>query len=394
MKGSRLLVLSGVASFLCTAGLAVGGPGTGIKAGQVIIHPHANLSATHDSNVYRTSNDRESDAYFDGMAGLLLRYSALRFSLDAKGYAGTRNYLDETGLDFTYWGESVNLLWGAREQALLTLSQSYRKTEDIDLYGSEYAVGGVSADSILDVSSRREREISQIGLSLGRRMSDKVEMDLGVRYDAVDYEGEGLQDLNGVAGSWETAFRMTPKTAAFLTAQYGVQNGKGDNESATTYAGRLGLKTLGTDKVVFRAGIGMQSFDPDEGEDQTAVSYDGSATWAATEKILFQAGGRNGLTKSVLAANQGVEYSSFRLGMLGRISNVLNFSVAGAWRLDDYLDTDREDTGLGVRTRLDYLAPSGALRVYYEMAYENVDSNMDDRDYRGLRSTVGLNLRY
>ncbi len=391
MRGTVLH--AGIATVLL-AGMAWAGPGDGIKAGPVVLHPFADVSVTHDSNVFQAPRDREADVYAQGAAGLRFLYSSLRFSLIGSGHAGARRYMDESDLDFDFAGQSLGAAVNG-ERTALTLSQSYRRVEDIDLYGSEFAVGGISQDSILDVASRRERDILQASLALDRRLTDKLDLTLGGRYETVEYNDGALQDLRSAFGLVEGAFRMTPKTALFLAGTYGQMDGKNEDGTAIGYAGRLGLKTIGTDKLVFRAGVGAQVFDPqDGGEDRTALSFDGSATWAATEKVFVQAGARNGLSKSILAANEGVEYSVYRLGLLARASDMVTLSLSGAYRLDEYLDSDREDAGIGVRARVDFASASDALRAYWETSYENVDSNEDERDYRKLRITLGMNLKY
>jgi hypothetical protein len=67
-------------------------------------------------------------------------------------------------------------------------------------------------------------------------------------------------------------------------------------------------------------------------------------------------------------------------------------SLSAAYRQDDYLDTDREDDGLGARARLDYTAPAAFLRTYLEVSHETVDSNV--ADYDETRVSLGANLTY
>jgi len=67
-------------------------------------------------------------------------------------------------------------------------------------------------------------------------------------------------------------------------------------------------------------------------------------------------------------------------------------SLAAAYRLDDYLDTDREDKGLGARARVDHITPSSFLHTYLEVSQETVDSNV--ASYDETRVSLGMNLNY
>jgi hypothetical protein len=385
------------ASVICTAFAA---PGQGIHAGPWTFNPYADVSGTYDSNIDQSSALKRDDIFTDATLGLRAGYSTYMVEFNGLGFLSQRDYDDATDKNFGAGGELLRLKYGNRDLVEVEADQTFRRVEDIDRYANEAAVGGVSPDSVLDVTARMRRDVNQAGLSAGKNVTDKLEVDAGYRFDDINYDQTSLYDLRNHVGQIEAAYQLTDKTAGLLTVKGALQENLSLDNQAEYYAARLGLKTKGTDKVVFKGGGGAQYYDQANGDDRTAFNFDLTSSWAVTEKIILMAGGRNGSQMSSLYADNGVDYRILWLAGTYRVTPAVNITLSGAYRVDDYMEpvtdenriVDRQDKGAAGRLRIDYQAPAKFLKVYTEATYEDMSSNIED--YSDTRIALGAILTY
>ena len=391
----------GIAAALTAVSAAYAGPGNNLHFGAWTLIPGVDVGVTHDSNINRSSHDPIDDTYLDSAVDLCAGYSAVDLEGSFMGFAGTRNYMDHTENDYDSAGEVVRVIKGTRDRVRLEADQSFRRVEDVDRYAADVGVGGISPDSALDASTRDRRDINQAALSASRSMTDKTDLDLGYRYDAVTYDDPALYDLTSHGLQMETAYNVSDKSAMLLTLTGQRQEASGADDHATYGSVRAGMKTRGTDRLIFKGGVGVQRFDVpgNSGLDSTSMNVDLSAMWLATDKLVVQAGGRNGNSLSSLYADNGVRFALAWLGATCRVTPALGVSLNGIYRVDTYLEPvttdgradDREDRGLGVRLRSDYHTPANFLDVYGEVSHEAVQSEADNNE---TRVVVGLSAKY
>lgn len=397
MKRVMISALMGVA--LISAASAE--PGNGIHAGPWMFSPYANLKETYDSNVDKTPVAKKDDFFLDSEAGLKLGYSAYMVDFSGLGFLGNRNYSDLTDKDFSSGGEILKFKQGTHDTFVIEANQTFRRVEDIDVHGSEAAVLGVSPDSVLDSSATSRRDINNVGLSVGRGLTDKMVLDVGYRFDDINYEDPSLFDILSHIGQAEGAYRMTDKTDSLVTLQAGLQDNGEISDPASYYIGRVGMKTRGTDKVTFKGGVGVQLYERPSSDDVTSFNYDLSASWIATDKITFQAGGRNGTVLSSLYTDNGSAYNTVWAGASYKIIPTIVLSGNASYRQDDYLDQvtvpggtkDRTDKGAGIGGRVDYLTPAKFLKLFTEVQYSNVKSTISPT-YDETRIALGMKLQY
>ena len=375
-------------------------PGQGIHTGAWTFSPFAAVSETYDSNINQTPSDQQDDFFLDSTLGLRAGYTTYLLDFNGLGFLSGRNYADATDKNFGAGGEALRAKYGNRDQVEIEADQTFRRIEDIDQYGNEAAVGGVSPDSVLDVSARSRRDMNQAGVSAGRNLSDKLELDAGYRFDDINWDQSSLFDLRNHIGQLETAYRLTDKTAGLLTVKGAIQENVSLDNEAEYYAARLGLKTKGTDKVTFKGGAGVQYYDQAVGDSDTMFNFDLVSAWAASDKIVIQAGGRNGSQMSSLYANNGTDYQVYWIGGSYQLTPAISTSLNGAYRIDDYMNpvtdqnrtVDRKDKGFSGRVRADYQAPATFLKLYTEATYEDVNSNV--ADYSDTRIALGAVVSY
>lgn len=380
-------------------------PGEGIRLSNFTLSPYAGAAATYDSNIYSTPSDETDDTYFDIAAGLKAGYQAKDLLADSVFFFGERAHVNETDENFSSAGELITLTYGDRDRLEVRVGESFRRVEDLDpVRLGGVAIGGISSDALLDSSSQERRDVGQVALGVGRNLTDKIDMDLGYRYDDVDYKDDALSRITGHAVSAEGGMNVTDKTAATLTGIYGIQSTEdvpGDNNSI---AARVGAKTRGTAKVTFKGGLGVLYFDRAPGGDsdnETLPNYDLLANWRATSKVNVNLGGANGIQSSSLYANNPAEFNMVWLSGSYLMMPAATLTAGVTYRTDAYLDdvmingvmADRTDDGFSGSLRLD-VEPRGLkfVELFTEARYQTVESDVSP--YDDARISVGANIRY
>jgi len=394
----RLLSAGLIASSLIYSASA--DPGQGIHAGSWTISPYVDESGTYDSNVYNTRSNVKNDVFADSTIGLRAGYSSYMLEMSGLGFLSQRNYADATDLNFTSVGELLRAKYSNRDQVEVEASQTFRRLNGIDRYGSEFAVGSVSPDTVLDISGNTPRDINQVELSAGKDVTDKLELDAAYRFDDINYDQVSLYDLRDHVGQIEAAHQLTDKTAGFLTINGAIQENLSLDNQAESYATRLGLKTKGTDKITFKGGAGLQYYDQVNGDGRTTLSFDLTSYWAVTDKIGLSLGGRNGSQMSSLYVDNSVDYQDYWFGGSYKVTPAFKTTLSVGYRVDDYIDPitynnhliNRRDKGLGGSLRADYQAPAKFLKLYAEVLQNSVNSNVSG--YDDTRLTLGAILSY
>ncbi len=397
------------------------GPGDGIGLGAWVLSPYLDLNFTHDSNVYKDRFDPIEDSFFEPELGLRLSSSSETNCLSLRGnlFYSEREYANEKNRNFRTYGDNLILRYGNGRRSLIELIQSFRTLDDLDRHSADIESSSLAGEMIEDNNTLDlQRDMNQLGASISRRMSDKLELALSYRYSGVHYDNEthdrldpkdlgvppGL-DLDGHIWQLDGSLGLTDKTDAFLTLRQGLQYQESTAGAAELTTLRLGLKAQGTDKLAYSAGAGLERYKrPVELTDNQSVSFNfnAAADWFMTEKLTFRCGGFNGTQFSSFYEQNGLEYISGWAGLGYRWKPSTTFYVRGVYRADDYLDPvthegvtrDRHDTRMEGHARVDYIAPGGFLRLYVEYVYDEVKSNFDFVEYIDERLMVGANIRY
>jgi hypothetical protein len=365
--------------------------------GALKIGPFADVRAVYDDNIDSAAENEIDDTFYDATAGLALQYSGSILEIKAGAFVSRRMYTDLSDKDFTARGQDIMLRYGSRDRIEIEASQAFRRISDDDPYGPAEAVAGISPDSAVDAASRRERNIIQAAIRAGKDISDKTELDVSYRFDAVDYQVEDLLNLRTQTAMIEGASKMTDKSSGLLILKGGIQDIEVTGVDADFFSASLGAKTQGTDKLELKASAGFQQYNrPDDTINSLVYSLE--STFALTDKVSLQLGGRNGTQLSTVLLGNGTEYQSAWIGGSFRATDVLKLSANLAYREDEYLDpvtvdnglVERTDKGTAIRIRADYQTPAEILRLYAETSFETVDSNVSESDT--TRVMLGLRM--
>lgn len=413
---NRTMKQIGLAVFvlaLCGAGMALAAPGEGVRIGNLIVSPFLDLSMTYDSNVYLTRPDEEDDIFSDIVGGVAFVNKTERLILAGRGWGQFRRYADATDKNSDGYGEKLNLVWGNERKLSLAVGQKFVRLDDYELTPRSVDTLNLPSQLLLlteDRTERVDRKLFDISPVLRYLPTDKTELDVGYSYNSVGYKDDTLYDWYENRGQVEATHKITDKTAGLVTLQYSQQNSDSFQDPSTYYIVRGGVLQKVTAKTTVKAGVGVQDYNfgqqssTGDNLDKTMMNFDVIASWQATDKLSFEASGRNAIqpatqysanTKEVVLASVGVGYD---------VTDHLTFTLAGSYREDDYIGRVETPGGLrnkrrdlvGGRARLDYRPHVKFCNVFVETTYEDVDDTVEDdyNDYDQWRVSGGVSLRY
>ncbi len=379
------------------------------QSGDWNVRPYAEAAVAYDDNVYRAGANEVDDTLFDLKAGLLFRTSAdqAALNLSGGGLYNRREYMDEDDRSNDTYGGGLSLDYGMGEVTEAQAVAGYRLVEDDDALGSVTPLRGVERGLNQDIdSSSTEREIYEGGLALKRELSDRTQVLLGGLYTAVDYDNPASLDLEGWVAQALVDHGLTDKIGVFGLARAGSQEQDGDNQSADSLTGQIGLSFTATDKTTLRIGAGAENYSRSlpgmDDVDTDNFSFSLSLNWQATDKLTISAGGYNGSQLSSAFTDNAVEFINAFVNAGYALSESIDISLRGVYRQDDYvepvsqggLSADREDDRIQVIARVDYRPPVNNLKVFAQVATEDVDSSIDVIDYTRTTVSAGLGLAY
>ncbi len=354
----------------------------GIRAGDFILSPYADLSVISDSNVRTDADDEEDDISLIVRVGLSFQNTVDQIRLRGNVWGLAERYYDLDEEDHEDWGQSLSLRMFDRDRLQITLRQSFARVESFD-----YAVG-----------STQERDDLRAGIALGRNLTDKLEGDLDYAFRKTDYESPNVFDWDQHRVMATLGHVLTDKTSATLSLSAGRQSSDGNDDDADFYAARIGLRTRGTDKMTGAFGVGFQRHESDQ--NINIPSFRGSVNWRANENMTVFARAEN----TVEPATQDINnYNKVIRASLGTSVNVMQdylLSFTGRYnrndidrRIDDGAVSKDDDT-YTVSARLTYRPPARWLQAFLDVQYEDKTATPKSNEYSQTMVKAGVNLRY
>ncbi len=413
----------------------------GIRLGPVRLNLWGEITGTYDSNakivvpegdiqerqIFQDEDvgglsDKEDDIFLEYTLGGRLFRETDGFSASLIGLVQARRYDEFSELDSESYIEELELRMGERtvDRFTLSLRQAYREVFDYEsaAYPDDFT-NPDTEDLFLseDRTERVSRELLDLAGILTWRITDKLNSDFSVSYGSIEYDTDLLFDWYDIKGQAEFDYRLTDKTAALLTGQYGIQNSDSLENEPDYYVIRGGLLNRTTDKLSFKGGAGFGRYDrfrerPDEEdpvedipetEDDTIdyLSFDVAGDYDLSQRTKLQFIGRNAVQPAAQYEDNPKIVTVASVGLAHRMLDRFRVAATVSYRNDDYEDPveidndvfiDQEDTIWGGQLRLDYLPPRGNINVFAEARYENRETTLPDEDYDQLRLTIGLRV--
>lgn len=413
----------------------------GIRLGPVRLNLWGEITGTYDSNakivvpegdiqerqIFQDEDvgglsDKEDDIFWELTLGGRLFRETDGFSASLIGLVQARRYDEFSDLDSESYIEELELRLGERtvDRFTLSLRQAYREVFDYESAAYPDDFTNPDTDDLFlseDRTERVSRELLDLAGILTWRMTDKLNSDFSVSYGSIEYDTDLLFDWYDIKGQAEFDYRLTDKTAALLTGQYGIQNSDSLENEPDYYVIRGGVLNRTTDKLSFKGGAGFGRYDrfrerPDEEdpvedipetEDDTIdyLSFDVAGDYDLSQRTKLQFIGRNAVQPAAQYEDNPKLVTVASVGLAHRMMDRFRIAATVSYRNDDYedpveIDTDvfidQEDTIWGGQLRLDYLPPRGNINIFAEARYENRETTLPDEDYDQLRLTIGLRV--
>lgn len=368
-------------------------------------------------------SDKEDDIFLELTLGGKLFRETDRFYAGLSLLGQFRRYFDFDELDNQSFIQELELRLGERgvDRFSIGLKQSYREVFDYEAIAIPDDFINPDATGLFlseDRTERVSRQLFDIAGVLSWRTTDKLNTEFLVAYGSIEYDTERLFDWYDIKYQLELDYKLTDKTAALLTGQYGVQNSDALENEPDYYVIRGGILNRTTDKLSFKGGVGVGKYDrfrakPDErnpqeedvvstgGDTIDYISFDVAGDYDLSQRTKLQFIGRNAVQPAAQYRDNPKVVTVASVGLSHRLLERFRLAGTVSYRNDDYEDpvevdtgvfVDQEDTIWGGQLRLDYLPPRGNLNVYVEARYENRETTLPNEDYDQLRLTIGIRL--
>ncbi len=368
-------------------------------------------------------SDKEDDIFLELTLGGKLFRETDRFYAGLSLLGQFRRYFDFDELDNESFIQELELRLGERgvDRFSIGLKQSYREVFDYEAIAIPDDFINPDASGLFlseDRTERVSRQLFDIAGVLSWRTTDKLNTEFLVAYGSIEYDTDRLFDWYDIKYQLELDYKLTDKTAALLTGQYGVQNSDALENEPDYYVIRGGILNRTTDKLSFKGGVGVGKYDrfrakPDErnpqeedvvttgGDTIDYISFDVAGDYDLSQRTKLQFIGRNAVQPAAQYRDNPKVVTVASVGLSHRLLERFRLAGTVSYRNDDYEDpvevdtgvfVDQEDTIWGGQLRLDYLPPRGNLNVYVEARYENRETTLPNEDYDQLRLTIGIRL--
>jgi hypothetical protein len=405
--------------------LGFGFPGEGVHIGDAVLSPFAEFSAEHDSNVLLSPTNKETDVFTELEAGLQLHYEPGYFTLDGRAFALSRRYTRYGSMGFENAGEQMTFMTGSRDVASVSISESYRQINDYDrstYYGDTLNPESQNLSLAYDESIRVRRTLEDVGVNLGRQLTDKTDVSLGFNYGAQNYDSNRLFNVESLVAQGGISYRVTDKSSIMLAGQYGMEDNASFAKDSTFVAIQGGVDTKSTDKMTLKASAGVERYSRDAtvSYNQSVSDFQGSiytgprqsdeqvltlnlaATWIATDKITLEASGLTGIESAQQYVNTLNQIAVATANAVYQVSDSITMALTGSYREDKYLDPviedniqyNRVDNRIAGLIRADYRQPTEFLSIFIEAGLEKATSTVPDFNYDQLRIGLGISARY
>jgi len=349
------------------------------------IGEHADLYATVDGSVAYTDNltldesNELDDFRFIVTPGLSLELGRGLTNLNGRlavNYGFVR-YADNTVFDTELWNITGVLDFsGPRYTADVSGGYVERQQNQSD----------VNADQILIL-----QKTGFAGGNLKYSISEKISAGVGGRFDNISYDGGSNVDRNIYSVPVNVYYELTPKldgTAGFRYRQTDVQ----DTIDYDDYFFNVGLDGALTEKLSTNARIGYQIRElSDGGSDEGTISLISTTLFDVSERGLL----RVVLNRDFVTGGEGssIEQTGILASYQHQVTPLLAGSVTGAYDLNDYQQSSREDNTYYARVGASYQF-SAMWEANAAYTFRDNDSNLSGASYTENLVSVGASFRY
>lgn len=418
-----ILVISAVA---CTVGAAPYGDGRdsssdrGIWVGPLNLSPSLDASVFYDSNPDEVNTSRkrlmeEAEDYdgdrYDSAKGFNIK-PGLLLLLPGNGWSLNGN--------FYYIYEDDDSDYSRKPKDWLASLGAQGGTDG----GLEWSLGSSAQQSDyqkFDEFSQEDRFALRFYGGLGKAITEKTKVNLTANYSSIDFDDEYAYDTESTTVGLGLSRRLSEKTDALVSLSYGINEADDEESEAKRYNASVGLGSRATEKITYRALVGVSMFqdydyEDEDGnnvssDDEYTMSYDLSMQWRPTMRLTVNLSGGTSyetaedVRHNSLLASTMVCSADYRLFRRAQLSGGVAYRyedytrkvyVGGA---DIYSGTDepegktRQDDQVNLFSTLT-VGVTEYASVFVGGLYSETSSTIEDFDYDRYRVYAGIAMRY
>lgn len=321
----------------------------GVRAGSLRLDPSVSLGITHNSNVFATSNDEESDQVTSLRPALRLRNLESPHLLQLIAGAELANYSDLSSEDYDDATVAFNADWELNESNALGLTLAYEEGHEDRT--SSAARNGVELtdldESKAQLIYRGTRGWADFGFELRHQTFDygRTVLADGTVLDNEDRDHDRIYAAIDAGLSDEQRYSPYIRLGRL---DRNFDNVDGLDRSSDSSFAHLGLRTtrqavLSSD---FYFGYAWNNFTDNRFEDFNDFVVGGELSWWPTRLTNITGQLRREVNGTTLADAAGTESTKLRLALDHELRRYMNLSVVGGYGSDDYVNLDREDTDI------------------------------------------------
>ncbi len=380
--------------WLLATGQGIAQSSQGFKFNNLNVSPFVNLEYAYDSNVDYDNGKEYDDTILSINPGVDFDYKGNDWGLSGDVWYGYEDYQDNDQLSSDRYGQSLKFYAESPKGIRFILGESYLKSKE--------------NDSILDGGRGiwRERDMFEIDSALAYQLSERTGITLSGMLSNLDYEND--QDQYAPLYGWrewsvglELARKLTEKSNLLVSGsyqEYESKNAIGIDNSSTGYSLMAGLGSRATEKISYRALVGMSWFDY-AGQDQlSGFTYSLDANWLINRKWAMTVAGSSYFQPSETEANQAMQAYVLSAGWTYRPMRRLTTRWDIGYRREENEYSNNGDGGatddiISARARADYQLMR-YLTVYGSLEYQDRMSDAEENEFDRYRGSLGLSLRY
>lgn len=256
-------------------------------------------------------------------------------------------------------------------------------------FNASYAQVAQNDNDLNPVGTIVRRKLTHLSARVEFGLSEKTSLATGILFDKTDYGPAGYTDSDIWTLPVDVYYKATPKLDWSLGYRYRDTQLDTGGLSSDDHFFNVGARGEFSPKLVGQVRIGLNQRSFEVGGDDTQLGFDGSLTYAFSEKTTY----RFNLSNDFGSSGTGASTERFTIGLNASTSLTEQWSVTGGLNLqkidyptrsDDYLE------GLvAVTYKLNNMVNFGA-----SYTYRNNGSDLALAEFTNSVFTFGANIRY
>lgn len=364
----------------------------GIRVGQIMIQPSAEIGLIYDSNIFAAPNNEQSDFRAVIAPRLVVTHQGNTVRVRGTAQAEINRYFDLTTEDNTAGLTRLDTVVRVSEaDEIRTDAYWQRVVEDRGDPEAQNVLG--TGRRLLDAYNG-EIEYSHSGNRIG--------FSLLAGFTKFDYRAavDSERDHDTVRVAGRIGYRVGARTSVYIRPFYSARDfrlatdNSGVNRDSNTYGARAGIEIDPGGLVRGRFAVGAFRFSPDDPtlQSRTGLSVQGSILYEPSQRTVVSAEVFRGDVATFRAGATAREDTRVTVGIQQEIRHNLRWQSAVFYRRTNFVNGGDEDT-VGAFGELEYRL-NRFLAVAATARYSHRSSSRPVDEFDRFRGGIELRVRY